>query len=466
MPECSGHSGKYFNYDCYIRLRNYYDNVDKYEGDKEIFRKYMSTSLEKVTFESPHYKLFEKLSHRLAGDGIFLKVAANNCCSYINYWLNNEIARNYIYLRDDNFQNFTNFAKSYAEDRKSHNIYNRDSCETYLKPLYNEDNYNRTTVLYEMYDLYNLTTRYYAENNKQRICDYYSTINRYYKDMKEAHPQDTELNEKLKYFKHVVHTSEKSHKTLCGYDVTSLMVLPEDIKPVEVISETPVSQLSTLPDTDTQTSNELERSQTESVTVKPAEEFVESPHPELESPSSPLLQTLPSELQAAHLRDTYGTSESYESSRRALEGVNLELSQNTYAGKLKGQRLKPGSDYTEGLIYNDTLQNPHFSKNVGLENLGRKSLDDGFLGKVQGFFTETLGQVEPAPILGVSGGMGALFLLFKYTPVGSYFGGRRGRMHRIPNNFGEYYAGFVPGFAEQDYGNFGNERYNISYRPE
>ncbi|VVA00300.1 PIR protein, partial [Plasmodium vivax] len=68
---------------------------------------------------------------------------------------------------------------------------------------------------------------------------------------------------------------------------------------------------------------------------------------------------------------------------------------------------------------------------------------------VMNTITRALKDVEPGPVLGVSGGMGVLFLLFNYTPVGSFFGGRRGRFRQIPSSF----RGFPPDFANfQEYG--------------
>ncbi|SCA59961.1 hypothetical protein PVT01_000056700 [Plasmodium vivax] len=77
---------------------------------------------------------------------------------------------------------------------------------------------------------------------------------------------------------------------------------------------------------------------------------------------------------------------------------------------------------------------------------------DGLLDKVQDFFTGTLGQVDPVPVVGVSGGMGALFLLFRYTPVGAFFRGGRGRAHRIPRSFNGQFLGGFPGYEEYDVG--------------
>ncbi|VUZ99826.1 PIR protein, fragment [Plasmodium vivax] len=63
--------------------------------------------------------------------------------------------------------------------------------------------------------------------------------------------------------------------------------------------------------------------------------------------------------------------------------------------------------------------------------------------------------VDPIPVVGVSGGMGALFLLFRYTPVGSFFGGRRGRFRQIPRSFNGPFPGDFANFQEYDGGFIG-----------
>ncbi|VUZ99650.1 PIR protein [Plasmodium vivax] len=87
---------------------------------------------------------------------------------------------------------------------------------------------------------------------------------------------------------------------------------------------------------------------------------------------------------------------------------------------------------------------------------------DGFLGKVQGAFSSFAEHVEPGPVLGVSGGMGVLFLLFKYTPVGSFFGGRRGRFRQIPRSFGGFAPGELPNFQDYEGGYIGYGPTSIS----
>ncbi|VUZ99787.1 PIR protein [Plasmodium vivax] len=75
----------------------------------------------------------------------------------------------------------------------------------------------------------------------------------------------------------------------------------------------------------------------------------------------------------------------------------------------------------------------------------------GILSSISG----VLGDVDPVPVVGVSGGMGALFLLFRYTPIGAFFRGGRGRVHRIPRSFNGPFPGGFPGYEEYDVGHIG-----------
>ncbi|VVA00333.1 PIR protein, partial [Plasmodium vivax] len=79
----------------------------------------------------------------------------------------------------------------------------------------------------------------------------------------------------------------------------------------------------------------------------------------------------------------------------------------------------------------------------------------GVFGSLQNSISSFIREVEPAPVLGVSGGMGVLFLLFKYTPVGSFFGGRRGRFRQIPRSFNGPFPGDFANFQEYDGGFIG-----------
>ncbi|EDL42619.1 variable surface protein Vir28-like, partial [Plasmodium vivax] len=74
---------------------------------------------------------------------------------------------------------------------------------------------------------------------------------------------------------------------------------------------------------------------------------------------------------------------------------------------------------------------------------------------VMSTITSALKGVDPVPVVGVSGGMGALFLLFRYTPVGAFFRGGRGRVRRIPSGFHGQFPGGFPGYDDYESGYIG-----------
>ncbi|EDL42661.1 variable surface protein Vir6, putative, partial [Plasmodium vivax] len=79
---------------------------------------------------------------------------------------------------------------------------------------------------------------------------------------------------------------------------------------------------------------------------------------------------------------------------------------------------------------------------------------------VMSTITSALKDVDPVPVVGVSGGMGALFLLFRYTPVGAFFRGGRGRVRRIPSGFHGQFLGEFPDIQDYYGGNIGYGQMN------
>ncbi|VUZ99851.1 PIR protein [Plasmodium vivax] len=444
MVECPYSNNKYFNYKCYSKLKDYFSRNDIFKDDEDNVKNYLEHNIIKKTYTQSQIYIFYKLYNYLGGDGVFPWQDPTECCKYINYWLNTEVQK----LLPDlyNKTSFEIFEKivNYYNDNK--NLSKNKRCISNIKYI-ESDELSKMGTLYSLYENYEILKAKKITNDT--ACNILVRMYLTYNDALTLHGNnDNNLFSRLKALKSLIDNILPQHNSCPPY---IKFKDPESIK----IKENTVSEHNTRTNDQTVITPELPRPKEESLLPEP-----DSRNPEGDPPSHPVLQPVMSELQAPHLRDASGTSERYESSRKALEGMNLELSQNTHVGKLKGQRLKPGSDYPEGSIYNDTLENPPFSDHVGLENLGRKSLDDGFLGKIQGFFTETLGQVEPAPILGVSGGMGALFLLFKYTPVGTFFRGRRGRTYGIPSGFNGPFPGEFPGYQDYLGGNIGYTQMN------
>ncbi|SCA83559.1 VIR protein [Plasmodium vivax] len=104
-------------------------------------------------------------------------------------------------------------------------------------------------------------------------------------------------------------------------------------------------------------------------------------------------------------------------------------------------------------VYRAELGHPYMKK---------EQSEGGFLNTVKDAFSTISENVDPVPVVGVSGGMGALFLLFRYTPVGTFFRGGRGRARRIPSGFSGPFPGEFPNFQDYEGGYIGYGPMNIN----
>ncbi|KMZ88471.1 hypothetical protein PVBG_05429 [Plasmodium vivax Brazil I] len=225
---CDGHNGQYFKYHCYIRLRDYFDIKRETDRDTGILKEYRESSQKNKEFVKKYDKLFEPLTNRFGGDGLFISPGPYVCCPYLNFWLNHTIAYKHHDLRGKDFQVFKEFADFYAKKR-TEKYYKYISCGKYIKPLY-DNNYNKMEILYKMYDLYNLNTRYDAKFHKDTICINYGLINNHYNNLKEIYISDDDLKAKLADFINIINNSKNSVKAVCKYEILPPVSRHEDSK--------------------------------------------------------------------------------------------------------------------------------------------------------------------------------------------------------------------------------------------
>ncbi|SCA59566.1 hypothetical protein PVT01_000019900 [Plasmodium vivax] len=129
-------------------------------------------------------------------------------------------------------------------------------------------------------------------------------------------------------------------------------------------------------------------------------------------------------------------------------------------------KAKPHEENTQNLMHIKGQYYPELSSHqrvLEFPNIENETVDKGYLRTVRDAVSGFMEGVDPVPVVGVSGGMGALFLLFRYTPVGTFFRGR-GRRQGIPTRFDGVYTGFMTDF--QGDGFFPNNQYNIAYGAE
>ncbi|SCA59803.1 VIR protein [Plasmodium vivax] len=429
----------YLAYGIYNDVKYHYDKALNYIYDEEPLNKVISYMLtEKHNMHKDDY-IIRKFFNLLRNDHVYVSGLTQHYCKYINLWLNKEYRKEINQNKLPKFDVFRTFVRKLNEVHAGNS---NKSCEEYIKPLESET-ITKSDFLYLLYDLYNKikdrkTTTTDLEdacsNLAVRTIDYRDWIHDYYVN-------DKDLYNKLEYIiKEIdkitgIKTTSPCEQKIYFTKPTKLENLLEEKRKeaAELAARLAKAEADRL-------AKEKEARQTK--------EEGSRQHPDILSGSSHNgLQEILHENRELPSSSYQTGSQGFVTSRLYSRGERFDSSEWRKSPKeslfAKGYTPPGQIEYTlEGRGQQSGLDQEQGDKGKTIP--GTSFSSSGF----PGYITEVLGSVEPGPVLGVSGGMGVLFLLFKYTPVGSFFGGRSGRFRQIPRSFG----GFQPDFANfQDY---------------
>ncbi|CAG9483791.1 unnamed protein product [Plasmodium vivax] len=439
---CEGHKGDYFNYACHDKLKYIFGRSQMTENGWRYLAKSIEALEKKPNNKSPYDKVFEEMARLLGGDGAFSYYGNIQSCIYINYWLNKHIQKEHNSIYNENtFEFLKEFAHNYSKIKHSNEL---NSCKEYIKLLdYNES--QRMNILYLLYDYYDqlkLSVRY---NTFQKPCTVLGMIFHHYNDIVKYHEKYKDLISHLESLKNLILKVESEHRLSCPSTLSRIVFQNEEsldsVKHPEAHS-VKISLPDGLPKHEPRVL-EQQREGTSAIEIlglqgtadtQPTILQVPMESAEIEQPSweKPEIEQEEVSLEQASLPKatfTRYTTEEPEDTHASIRSLDIPRAQN-----------------------NDT----------GLNVSPYPGDGEGIMKKINTVISDTLGSVDPAPVLGVSGGMGILFVLFKYTPVGSFFGGRRRRMHQIPRTFGGFPPGEFPNFHEYDGGFIGYAPMNIN----
>ncbi|VUZ95030.1 PIR protein [Plasmodium vivax] len=445
MAQCQGHTGDYFNYACYHRLRDYYDIKHKTESCINFRKQYTVPSIDKNINVSSYTTLIDDLVNRLSSNALSFDIDNSITCKYINYWLNEEILNKYSMLYGLEFDIFQECADKYAIFKNGLNVYEANSCRKYINSLY-DGKYNKMKSLYDLYKWYKQIEQPNRVNDNLELCKTLNVITYNYREMSSQFKEDEKLCKKLNEFKNLTMNNKTLFKDRCNIDISQSMPTPTILLPKV---EPPVKEKENLALQDTLRTpqgNELQHSADET-RQNLGSRLTEGPgsHPEqshvdisqtkesAEAVSeSEQLPPLGSRRERAQTLSPQETVLQYTVFPEVGNGLKME----------RGLSRDPKSDTFEER--NDTVHEKMIPHATG-----------GFSGAIKDAFSTISENVDPVPLMGVSGGMGALFLLFRYTPVGAFFRGGRGRVRRIPSAFHGQFPGGFPGYEEYDGGYIG-----------
>ncbi|VUZ99813.1 PIR protein [Plasmodium vivax] len=430
---------RYIGYQDYGEVKYQFDKTLKNNADEKRFEniiKYITNEQHQLYLNNDTLK---KLHNVLSNDHALSSGMKRNYCSYINHWLNKEVQK----TGNDVNESYFNIFKKFSEKLSIEKTKRKDqSCKDYFFDL-GDKTINNMEFLYNMYDVYNQINSH-SPDDKVKGCgklellslNYRQSVYDYY-----VKNEDKDLYNKLEYIIGSIDQMTRI-KTTSPCTQTIYFTKPRELE--NLLKE----------EAQKKADEEAAARKVQEETARQAKEKEDLEHQKSLQSKGLLSRTSDNELQERrhdngdfHSTSYLTRSEGLVTSRLQIPTENFDSSEWRKSPKeslfAKGYTPPGQIEYTlEGRGQQSGLDQEQGDKGKTIP--GTSFSSSGF----PGYITEVLGSVEPGPVLGVSGGMGVLFLLFKYTPVGSFFGGRSGRFRQIPRSFG----GFQPDFANfQDY---------------
>ncbi|EDL42690.1 variable surface protein Vir6, putative [Plasmodium vivax] len=448
------HLLSYFHYNKYKRK---FKNISfkKDELNPEDFLKEKKFD----NWKRPMYlKVLEELLKHLQNHGAFWDYDSE-ACRYISYILSKEVAKENHTYDQKIFEMFQRFVHEYNHRPG----YNSQHCSTSLVHV-DSKMYEKMNKLYTLYEKYDDHINTHKVLGNEENCPDFIPFLRIYNDFIE-HNQPT--NE---YYKNILVQFEKIIKErIASYKNIVCPLTPFYTEEIKL----PKKEKPEAPGPIQQQQNQA-KYEAPPTKIPPNEVEHEAPREEPLA-SHAFSQRAYEESQTSHAEsgahtalshraheESLSSPKSLEPSVQHAERQQEQVYQHREIPKSKLQiDLSPEYPPHNGpfefpgtSLYSERYQ--HLPEPPSSKEAGDTS------SSVMSTITSALRDVEPGPVLGVSGGMGVLFLLFKYTPVGSFFGGRRGRFRQIPSSFRGFPPGNFANFQEYDGGFIGYGPTSIS----
>ncbi|VUZ96673.1 PIR protein [Plasmodium vivax] len=442
---------EYLSYHNYGEFKNQLERAVT-NNDKDAFNNIINTMSNVPNIENFRSSILTKLHNVLRNDPAFYNGKGISYCKYVNFWLNKQLRQPGYENFQKYFNVFQDFAHEYAYQKQKKYV---DSCKKYIHNM--EDVYIGMNFLYEFYDFFEKLSspndwvyKPACEKLSDKTFTYNQAIQYYY----DKYP---DLYENISHVKGLIEKLLEKKDSNCNKTVNFR-------EPQQVLEEEKRIK---------QQKEEAERQRTlaeEAETKRQQEQ--EAERRRLEE----IQQELEAQKRNPQIHTDHGAQqEIFHQGTPLLSPEQANSGETVYLGTQERSNVLPDR---RGLHYSgrlDDLKAPGLglhedqSETRVLKPENEETSTDGsYIGSLglPSAITEVFRSVEPAPILGVSGGMGALFLLFKYTPVGSFFGGRRGRFRQIPRSFNGPFPGEFPNFQDYDGGFIGYSPMGVSHLAE
>ncbi|CAI7717579.1 PIR protein [Plasmodium vivax] len=450
----------YLNYDEYAYLRDKFnpERVPPFSTDT------FNTVINNTTDDAgkiKYNKIFREIFRHINNNNVFIYYDGAKACNYISYILHKELENKSDVKYDEVTYSAT---KKFVQEYKKERGYSNQYCES--KMFYIDSNmYEKMKYLYLLYDMYYEYTKKNFGNDYAKKCNTLGYAMQYHNKIIDYYQDDEDLVKKSLIMKNLIEKLQLQPSDECNYKIRELkkskLQLEREKKQSEADTKAPEQEESLkalVGDSGSRTIIAPEGR----TDIQEQQKQVESAHGHQELQEH---QNYSGTID--HLKEPQFRAESVDHRRTVHNQLSRQYGHPSHdelsvPNIVSGRYPKPGYYRESGYSYDTELENKLGSVEerniISGDPLSSASEGRGFIHNVKDTISGIIGGVDPIPVVGVSGGMGALFLLFRYTPVGTFFRGGRGRVHRIPRSFN----GPFPDIQDYDGGYIGYGPTSIS----
>ncbi|CAI7723972.1 hypothetical protein PVPAM_000010100 [Plasmodium vivax] len=393
----------------------------------------------------------EKLLEHIRNRGIFL-YNEDKACGYISYILSNNIHTKFYEYKPETFKMFQEFVHKY----NTRPGYAADICSKTLVYVIS-DIYKKMNNLYTLYERYKeLKDKHYL--GEPSSCLPVSSFLHLYNDfINKNQPTNKDYKKILDKFEQIIKERVESYKLHACQNKPFYIAeikLPKEDKPKESVQAQ--QQRNNAEHQVSEAGGPLPEARSLLPEARSLLPEARSPLPEARTsqtyraePARAHEQSQPPQEVTQSFHETLAPSEHHTEQQEEQVLQHESIPRTEYPTTLS-------QVYTPHYGSYESSRTSSYSEHNRYPAVPPLSNEEGDASSsVMHTITNALKGVDPVPVVGVSGGMGALFLLFRYTPVGAFFRGGRGRVRRIPSGFHGPFPGGFPDLQDYEGGYIG-----------
>ncbi|KMZ96029.1 hypothetical protein PVNG_06362 [Plasmodium vivax North Korean] len=407
----------YIRYQDYGEVKKQFDKTLKSNPDDARFEKIIKEINNGSHKWNLNNETFIQLHNVLSNDHALSTAIKPHYCRYINHWLNKEVQNTNNHVDVSYFPIFQKFSDKLSFEKTKRFD---QSCKDYFFDI-GDGKINKMKFLYNLYDAYNEIK---SQPIKERIktCDNIFLLAKDYRDfIYEYYLNDEDLYNNLE---HIIKEIDKITGFITSSPCTQKIYFTKPTKLENLLEAQKRKEAEEVAD---RLAKEAAAKQAKEEAARQAQIVKDLEQQKLLQPKVLVSRSSYNELQEMRHENMESQPTSYQASTRELGTSGLHRPTQSFESSEMPEsstRLlwKEGDTPRGKMAY--TMKRMEHENEVIKEQDDKGTTQSGtFFGSsgIPGYITEVFGSVDPVPVVGVSGGMGALFLLFRVLKITSLY---------------------------------------------